>query len=286
MTGKLALCDCHSHAYGPYARFPLAESRTFVPPESPIEALEKIWRENGVECAVLIQGAAYGTDNAALLDAIARDPERRRGVAILPHDVAQTELERLHQCGVRGVRFNWVKHLHPTVTLDEAATLLHRVQPLGWHGEVHIDADLLEQVERLSQPSGFLLVIDHMARIDASLGLNQPLFTRLLRLLEREHIWVKLSGADRVAASRNSLEAALPFMKVLINQVPEKCIWGLDWPHVNLTARRSDPELVALVQDAAPKKQIQRKIMTENPAQLYGFSRSHLEPDVSLAVKG
>jgi 2-pyrone-4,6-dicarboxylate lactonase len=279
MTGKLTLCDCHSHAYGPYARFPLAESRTFVPPESPIEALEERWRENGVECAVLIQGAAYGTDNAALLDAIARDPERRRGVAILPHDVAQTELERLYQCGVRGVRFNWVKHLDPTVSLDEVTNLLHRVQPFGWHGEVHVDADLLGLVERLNLPSGLLLVIDHMARIDASLGLNQPLFSRLLRLLEREQIWVKLSGADRVAASCNSLQGALPFMKALIKQVPEKCVWGLDWPHVNLNAKRSDRELIALVEDAAPKKQLRRKIMIENPHRLYGFSLSQLAPD-------
>ena len=279
MTDKFIRCDCHSHAYGPYARFPLAENRTFEPPESPIETLERVWRDNGVHCGVLIQGSAYGTDHAALLHAIARDPERRRGVAILPHKVAQTELVKLHQCGIRGVRFNWVNHLRPTVTLDEAAALLHRVQPFGWHGEVHIDADLLEQVERLNLPSGLLLVIDHMARIDASLGINQPLFIRLLRLLERDQIWIKISGADRVAAGGDSLQAALQFMKALIKQVPEKCVWGLDWPHVNLTARRSDHELVALVEDAAPKRHIQRKIMIDNPGQLYGFSLSQLAPD-------
>jgi 2-pyrone-4,6-dicarboxylate lactonase len=271
LTSKPSLCDCHSHAYGPYARFPLAQSRAFEPPESSIETLEEVWQHNAVDRAVLIQGSAYETDHSALLHAIARDPERRRGIAILPPDVPQAELVRLHQCGVRGVRFNWVKHLRPTVTLDQAAILLHRVQPLGWHGEVHIDADLLEQAERLTLPDGVLLVIDHMARLDASLGLNQPLCTRLLRLLEREHIWVKLSGADRVAARCDSLRAALPFMKALIKQAPEKCVWGLDWPHVNLTPKRSDHELFALLQEAAPEEQMQRKIMMENPARLYAF---------------
>jgi 2-pyrone-4,6-dicarboxylate lactonase len=277
MTNKCGLCDCHSHVYGPYARFPLADSRTFVPPESPIEALEEIWRQNGLERAVLIQGSAYGKDHAALLHAIARDPERRRGIAIPPHDVPEAELARLHQCGVRGVRFNWVKHLHPTTTLDEASMLLYRVQPFGWHGEVHIDADLLEQVERLTLPDGLLLVIDHMATLDASLGINQPMFTRLLRLLEREQIWVKLSGADRVAAHCDSLHAALPFMKALIQQAPERCVWGLDWPHVNLTARRSDHELIALLEEASPNETIRRKIMIENPARLYGFPLSPLD---------
>ena len=279
MTSKRALCDCHSHAYGPYDRFPLAESRTFVPPESPIETLEEVWRQNGVESAVLIQGSAYGTDHAALLHAIARDPERRRGIAILPPDVAEAELARLHQCGVRGVRFNWVKHLRPTATLDGAATLLHRVQPFGWHGEVHIDAEVLDHVEHLALPDELPLVIDHMARLDASLGINQPLFTKLLRLLEREQIWVKLSGADRLAVRCDSVHAALPFMKALIRQAPEKCVWGLDWPHVNLATRRSDYELVALVEEAAPEEQAQRKIMIENPARLYGFPLSSLDTD-------
>ena len=279
MTSKCMVCDCHSHVYGPYDRFPLAVSRTFVPPKSPIEALEAAWRQIGVDRAVLIQGNAYATDHAALLHAIARDPDRRRGVAILPYDVEQAELARLHQAGVRGVRFNWVKHLQPTATLEGAEALLYRVQPFGWHGEVHIDAQLIEEVERLTLPDGLPLVIDHMARLDASLGLNQPLFTKLLQLLERDQIWVKLSGADRLTASCSSVRAALPFMKALVQQAPEKCVWGLDWPHVNLKVGRSDHELVALLEEAVPDEHIRRKIMLDNPAKLYGFPLSQLDTD-------
>jgi 2-pyrone-4,6-dicarboxylate lactonase len=101
-------CDFHSHAYGPYTRFPSAKSRTFEPPESSIESLEAIWKENGIERAVMIQGSAYGTDHATVLHAIARDPEQRRGIAILPLEVSPGELHRLDQGGIRGVRFNWV----------------------------------------------------------------------------------------------------------------------------------------------------------------------------------
>ena len=287
MISESMVCDCHSHVYGPYDRFPLAVSRTFVPPESPIEALEEVWRQVGVDCAVLIQGSAYATDHAALLHAIARDPDRRRGVAILPYDVEQVELTRLHQAGVRGVRFNWVKHLQPTTTIDEAEALLYRVQPFGWHGEVHIDAHLLEEVERLTLPDGLPLVIDHMARLDASLGLNQPLFTKLLQLLERDQMWVKLSGADRLTASCSSVRAALPFMKALVQQAPEKCVWGLDWPHVNLNVARSDDELVALLEEAVPDEHARRKIMLDNPAKLYGFPLSQLDTDtVKLHEQG
>jgi len=137
VAGEFGFTDCHSHAYGPYGPFPPAKSRIFDPPESLLESLEEVWRAHGIDWAVLIQGSAYGTDHAALLNAIAGDPEHRRGVAILQAGVSDAELIKLHQSGIRGVRFNWVKHLlgqtaweRPDV-LGAAAALLNRVGPLG-----------------------------------------------------------------------------------------------------------------------------------------------------------
>lgn len=285
LAEEFGVTDCHSHAYGPYGIFPLAESRTFDPPESPIEALEEVWKEHGIDRAVLIQGSAYGANHAALLNAIARDPERRRGVAILQAGVSDAELIEFHQSGIRGVRFNWVKHLlgktawERTAVLANAAALLDRVGPLGWHGELHIDAELLDLAEDLAVPKGMPLVIDHMARLDASLGADQPSLARLLRLQKREYIWIKISGADRLAKRCESMQAVVPTVKAFLQQAPERCVWGLDWPHVNLEAKRTDTDLVCLLDQIVEDKAERRRVLIENPARLYDFPSTDVRPN-------
>jgi 2-pyrone-4,6-dicarboxylate lactonase len=277
MLAAFGVCDCHSHVYGPFEKFPLAKTRTFTPPESRIESLAAVWSSHGIDRAVLIQGSAYGTDHAALVQAIARDPEQRRGVATVAWDVMDEDLAFLDRVGVRAVRFNWVKHLLSKSTLPREALmakaigLMERVKLLGWHAEMHIDAEDLDLVERLSIPSGMVLVVDHMARLNAASGSTQPLLSRLLKLLEREQIWVKISGADRVAAECESLESAVPILKSVIRQAPQKCIWGLDWPHVNLARKRSDVELIRLLDSVVADDAILRSILIDNPARLYGF---------------
>lgn len=292
MTGMLSafgVCDCHSHVYGPYDRFPLAVSRAFTPPESPIESLEASWSSLGIDRAVLIQGSACGTDHSGMLDAIGRNPKHRRGVATVAPDVLDEELARLNAAGIRGIRFNWVRHLLHAGAVPQRALiagaimLMERVQPLGWHAEVHIDAQELSLIESLAIPRGFLLVIDHMARLDASLGPNQPLLTRLLKLLEREAIWIKISGADRAAASCDALESGAPIVRALVKQAPEKCVWGLDWPHVNLTRKRSDAELIQFLGATIQDEATLHGVLIYNPAKLYRFEAESCIP-VSVAL--
>jgi 2-pyrone-4,6-dicarboxylate lactonase len=292
MLAAFGVCDCHSHVYGPFDKFPLAKNRTFTPLESPIESLEAVWSSHGIDRAVLIQGSAYGTDHAALLQAIARDPERRRGVATVAWDVADEDLASLDRSGVRAVRFNWVKHLlgkgalSREVLMAKAGALLKRVNLLGWHAEVHIDAEDMELIERVSIPSGMVLVIDHMARLDATSEQTQTLLSRLLRLLDREQIWVKMSGADRVAAECESLESAVPILKAVIQRAPQKCVWGLDWPHVNLATQRSEAELIRLLESVVPDEATLRSILIDNPARLYGFPAESTNNSTATAHHG
>lgn len=278
MLAAFGVCDSHSHVYGPYDQFPLAVTRTFTPPESRLKLLEDLWNRHGIDRAVLIQGSANGTDHSAILDAIARDPMHRRGVAIVAPDVSDAELLRLDEGGIRGIRFNWARHLLSAAAdsqralVENANRLIRRVQPLGWHAEVHIDAEDLALVANLILPHGFLVVIDHMARLDAANGLNQPQLTQLLKLLEHEAIWVKLSGADRTTASCDGLGSAAPIVRALVHQAPEKCVWGLDWPHLNLCRKRSDAELIQFLEAAIQDEHTLHKILIDNPAKLYGFA--------------
>ena len=271
------ICDCHSHVYGPYSKFPLSDARRFDPPESPIEALEATWKACGISRAVLVQGSAHGYDHRALLDGIARDPEGRRGVAVVKSTITDGEIRDLHRRGVRGIRFNWVSHLlqkhdqSSASVLSEAVSLAKRILPFGWHIEVHVDPEGLNMIKRLEVSSGQVVVIDHMARLDGSRGLAQPDFARLLDLLERKNVWVKLSGGDRLAKQGESLSAAIDFISYLARYVPDRCVWGLDWPHVNLTRTYPDLSLRALIDEAIPDLDLRARVLSDNPARLYGF---------------
>jgi 2-pyrone-4,6-dicarboxylate lactonase len=292
MLADFGVCDCHSHVFGPFDKFPLAGTRTFTPPESRIESLEAVWSSVGIDRAVLVQGSAHGTDHSALLQAIARDPEHRRGVATVAWDVGDEDLAYLDRAGIRAVRFNWVKHLLGKSALPRealmanATRLMKRVNLLGWHAEVHIDAEDLELAERLSIPSGMVLVIDHMARIDAADGQSQQLLNRLLKLLDREQIWLKVSGADRVAAECESLECAMPVLKAVIRHAPQKCVWGLDWPHVNLARKRSETDLIRLLESVVSDEATLRSILIDNPGRLYGFPTAGANHSAVISHRG
>jgi 2-pyrone-4,6-dicarboxylate lactonase len=265
-------CDCHAHVYGPFERFPLAASAPFQPPAAPVEALEGLWKASGVERGVLIQGSAYGPDHRALLAAIGREPKNRRGVARVGAATPAAALKYLHANGVCGARVNFVRHLNLN-GFDEAACwqVVRRIEPLGWHLELYVDAADLGRIRRFVRESPVEVVIDHMGRVDAALGLRQAPFRVLLELASGPRCWVKLSGADRLAKP-GALQTALPFAQALLEVAPERVVWGTDWPHVNLKAPPSDAALFGLLAQVAPDARSRARLLAENPARLYGFS--------------
>jgi predicted TIM-barrel fold metal-dependent hydrolase len=186
-------------------------------------------------------------------------------------------LSELDSAGVRAVRFNWISHLLAKETRSEqqrftdAEGLLQRVSRLAWHVELHVDIAYLEIASRLNIPSGMPVVIDHMARIDASASTVSAQVASLLRLMDRHSFWVKLSGADRLTANQEDLRAGLGPIRQILKAAPERCVWGLDWPHVNLARKRSDPELADLVLEAANNEKTLERVLIDNPQQLYGF---------------
>jgi 2-pyrone-4,6-dicarboxylate lactonase len=274
---EFGACDCHSHEYGPFAEFPLPVQRTFDPPEAPMEELESVWTTAGIDRSVLVQGSAYGDDHSALLAALKCAPKTRRGVALLDHTVEDAQLAEFHSKGIRAVRFNWTQHLLGmdlrlgAQRLTEASALSERIAPLGWHIEIHIDAADLGLLDRLAVPADMPVVIDHMARIDLSTAESAAQLRSLCALLECSVVWVKLSGADRLAERCDELRDALSAMRAMLRVAPDRCVWGLDWPHVNLPKKRNDLALAELLFEAAEDEQRLRKVLIENPARLYGF---------------
>ena len=134
-------CDAHCHVFGPGDRFPYSPNRSYTPPDAPKEKLAALHRYLGFSRAVLVQASCHGTDNSAMLDAIASSNGAYRGVAMVGYDVTDNELEKLHAGGVRGARFNFVAHLGGAPDTGMVESVASRIAPLGWHLQLHLDAE-------------------------------------------------------------------------------------------------------------------------------------------------
>lgn len=268
-------CDTHVHVYGPAARFPYAPERPYTPQDAPVERLWALYELLGVSRAVYVQATVHGYDNAAILDAIRRDPQRGRGVALVRTDIADADLRALHAQGIRGVRFNFVKHLKETPDTGAVLRLAERIAPLGWHVQLHFGAqDILEQrafLRALQSP----FAIDHMGRTPVTGGLRQEACLALLEILADERAWIKMSGPERISAvqSRGTsfpYDDVVPFARQLLAAAPQRAVWGTDWPHPNVREMPDDGDLVDLLSHYGDAATLQRLLVT-NPARLYGF---------------
>ena len=272
-------CDCHCHVFGPADKFPYAADRSYTPPDAPLEKYLAMLAIVGMSRGVLVQGSAHGADNSALLDALAREPTRLRGVAVADATVPAAELKRWHALGVRGLRFNHFfrdgqLHYRGGITLDAARKLAPVMHELGWHLQLWIDVKDLPDTIPILKAIGLPVVIDHMGRTDARAGTGTPGFQSLLRLVGDDGCWVKVSGAHRLSERAPDYPDARPFYEALVRANPERLVWGSDWPHPRMDeALMPDAgRLYDLFHAWTPEADTRRRILVSNAAKLYGFA--------------
>lgn len=261
-------CDAHCHVFGPAADFPYAPERRYTPEDAPKAALIDLHDRLGLQRAVIVQASCHGTDNRAMMDCLRHDRTRFRGVAIVDGAVSARALDTMHEAGVRGVRFNFVRHLGGAPDRDVFASVLARIAPLGWHVVLHLDAPDIAELGPMIAGLKLPAVIDHMGRCPAELGVEQPPFQALLALARHPHVWVKVSGAERIAEP--PFTSALPFARALIAAIPERVMWGTDFPHPNLKHAVDEADLVDLLAGYGNAATLHR-LLVDNPAHLYDF---------------
>jgi len=206
------------------------------------------------------------------LDAIARSNGRYRGTAIIDDSYGDREFQKMHEGGIRGVRFNFVKHLGGRPDLAFFRNTTEKVRSLGWHLILHLDSNDLVELKDLFMKLPVPIVIDHMGRVKAGDGLEQQPFKTLLEFMKNENCWVKVCGAERVSSKGPPFSDAVPFARALIETAPDRILWGTDWPHPNVGKHMpNDGDLVDLFALMAPEPALQHKILVDNPARLYGF---------------
>ena len=266
-------CDSHCHVFGPAARFPYAPDRTFTPVDAPVGQLAALHRHLGLDRAVIVQSSCHGADHSALLDALAIGEGRYRGVALIGPATPRAEIERLHAAGVRGFRLHFLPHLGEPPTRAEIRSTVRLVADLGWHAEIHLHSAGIARYDDLVRWLPVPVVIDHLARLDLSQGLDSPAVSALLRLLDTGRVWVKTSGVDRVSRTGPPYADAVVLAAKLVAHTPERVLWGTDYPHPNIIgAAPDDGLLVDLLSLIAPSEPALRRMLVQNPEEFFGFS--------------
>jgi 2-pyrone-4,6-dicarboxylate lactonase len=264
--------DAHCHVFGPGNLFPFAAERKYTPCDASREELFALRDLLGFERNVIVQATCHGSDNRALLDALAHSDGRARGVATVKRSVSDAELSRLHAAGVRGVRFNFVKRLVDAAPPDELREIAARVARLGWHVVVYFEAQDLPDLFALFASLPTIVVVDHMGRPDVTQPVDGPAFELFIRLLrECPHIWSKVTCPERLSRlGPPGYEDVVPFARRVVESFPERVLWGTDWPHPNMTTHMPDDgDLVDFIPRIAVSAAAQRRLLVDNPMRLY-----------------
>ena len=268
-------CDCHMHVFDP--RFPLHDSAA-LPPHATASAYLQLRRTLGLERVVVVQPNGYRFDNACTLDAMAVFGAGTRGIAIVPPTVSDSELERLHVAGIRGVRY----FLFPggALGIDTLPTMAARIAPLGWNINLQLDGRELPSHESLLSRLPCKLVIDHNGKFLEPVAVDHPAFLVLLRLLDRGNCFVKLSAPYETSRSGPPHYADVGALaRAMVTAYPDRCLWASNWPHTNVREVPSTAALLDLLLEWSPDDAARRKVLVTNPAIVYGFAEDAIAPE-------
>lgn len=263
--------DAHCHVFGPASVFPFAPARKYTPVDAPAEILFRLRDHLGFCRNVIVQATCHGSDNAAMLDAIARSDGMARGVAVVDPEADSATLERLHEGGVRGVRFNFVKRLIGNAPVEAYARIADKVAALGWHLVVYFESAELGDLAPFIASLPGTIVIDHMGRPNVGRGPADPGFARVLALMESDaRFWIKVSCPERLTVQGPPYDDVVPFAQRLVERFSDRVLWGTDWPHPNMVSHMPDEGvLVDMIPRIAPTAELRKKLLVRNPMRLY-----------------
>lgn len=268
-------CDTHLHVYGPFDRYPLAPgSDEYHPTEfSTLDHYLKTHAALGLERAVIVNGGGNGNNNRITLDALKRMGGRFRGVALPDPKISDRELVELKEAGFTGFRIRTKGDV--ALNFDDAARMAERVRGFDWHVEFHVQnteeaVAVVPKLAALRMP----FVLDHVARMRAEKGPNDPNARRIIDVLRgEENCWVNLYSLYQLSNEGPPRYGdMIPIVRALVETRPERLLWGTNWPHIGVKVPMpDDADLLDFLLDAVPDEATRRMILATNPARLYGW---------------
>ncbi|MYF89613.1 MAG: amidohydrolase family protein [Boseongicola sp. SB0676_bin_33] len=263
--------DAHCHVFGPSPEFPYAPERKYTPCNAGKDKLFELRDHLGFSGNVIVQATCHGKDNRAMVDACRTAGDLARGVASVGAEIARDELAEMHEAGVRGVRFNFVKRLVDATPKEVFLGIAEKIQEFSWSIVVYFEAADLEELEPFLKSLPGIIVVDHMGRPDVTKGVDHPDFERFVCLLaENENIWTKVTCPERLTVAGEPYDDVIPYYRRIIDRFEDRVLWGTDWPHPNMKSHMPDDgALVDYIPRIAPSREQQRKLLVANPMRLY-----------------
>jgi D-galactarolactone isomerase len=264
-------CDCHMHFYDTEDVYPLAPTAEFLPPPARVADYRALQARLGLQRVVVVQPSSYGADNRCTLDAVAElGPDVARAVVVVQPDATDDELQRLTDAGARGIRFHMLRA--GVLPWDVLEPMAARVGAFGWHVQLQLDGRELPGRLAMLERLPCRLVVDHVGKFLEPVAPEHEAFRCLLRLLESGRVWVKLSAPYETSrVGPPGYDDVSRLARALVAAAPERMFWASNWPHPGRKERPDEAVLLDLLLDWAPDDAVRRRILVDNPADLYGF---------------
>lgn len=268
-------CDTHAHVFGPVTRYPYQAERDYTPPDAPLDNLLKLHKTFGIHRGVLTQPSVLGTDNAAILDAVARFPDRLRAVVAFGSGTTEQEIDRLHEAGARGLRLNLVdRGGMPFASFAELYHVVDMIAERGWHVELLAKAHQMAGIEEHIPNLRVDISLGHYGYMPTTRGISDPGFQRLLSLMGDGKAWVKMTAGYRITEHlQTPYSDVRPYAEALLRANPGRVLWGSDWPHV--MCRIDMPDDGAMLSEVQSwllgSEELMQTVFVDNPARLYDF---------------
>jgi 2-pyrone-4,6-dicarboxylate lactonase len=264
--------DAHCHVFGPGHQFPFAPERKYTPCDAGKDELFALRDHLGVSRNVIVQATCHGADNSAMVDALRHSNGRARGVATVRPDVTDQQLAELHDAGVRGVRFNYVPRLVDPQPDEYYHRIVEKIAARGWHIVLYFEASALATRWDFFTSLETIVVVDHMGRPDVTKDVHGEEFELFMRLVrEHDNFRVKVTCPERLSVSGPpSYDDVVPFARRVVEEFPDRVLWGTDWPHPNLKHHMpDDATLVDFIPRIAPTTELRQRLLVDNPTRLY-----------------
>jgi len=270
-------CDTHLHIYGPFDRYPLVAERNYDPdPHSTLDDYLRTHRTLGLERAVIVTGSGNGTNNRITLDALQRMRGSFKGLALLDPAITDAELSKLKEGGFAGFRIK--ANGRGGLSFEGTKRMIARTAGFGWHIEF-MSQSMAEVIAAVSFLNSLNVpyVFDHVAHAEPHQNNDDREFRELLAIFKNEeHAWINLYSFYQLSESgAPDYSDMVDVVRSIIETRPDRVIWGSNWPHGGIAVPMpNDGDLLDFLLIAVPDEMFHKRILSDNPARLYGWPMS------------
>ena len=270
LTTPAGATDTHMHIYD--SEVPSAAGGPPLPGNFREGQYREVQQRLGLSRVIVVQPNAYQDDNRVTLAAIRALGPGAKGVGVVKPGVSDADITWLTEGGIIAQRIFQLPW--GAVGFDRMHDVMSRVHPAGWHANIQLDGRELPQWEDTIKKLPGKFVIDHVGKYLEPVTPEHEAFKSLLRLLDTGRCWVKLSAPYETSKNgAPKYDDVGRLAKALVKHAPERMMWASNWPHPSAPKDNipDDADLLDLLLDWASDEATRKKILVDNPAELYGF---------------